>query len=99
MPIYEYQCGKCGQVTEKMLKFSDPPMAVCPACGGGLKKLISDCSFHLKGSGWYVTDYAGKDAQTAQNKDKSGAAETKKDEKDAGKEKSKETKAADSKED
>ena len=94
MPIYEYQCDKCGQVMEKMRKFSDPPLAVCPACGGALKKLISDCTFHLKGSGWYVTDYADKDSQKEQVKDKGGEDK----QKDAGKEKSKETKTSGGKE-
>ena len=59
MPIYEYQCAACGQVTEKWQKISEPPVTVCPACGGSLSKLISSCAFHLKGSGWYVTDYGG----------------------------------------
>ena len=59
MPIYEYQCAACGQVTEKWQKISEPPLTVCPVCGGGLSKLISSCAFHLKGSGWYVTDYGG----------------------------------------
>jgi putative FmdB family regulatory protein len=60
MPIYEYQCAACGRVTEKWQKISEPPLTVCPACGGGLSKLISSCAFHLKGGGWYVTDYSGK---------------------------------------
>jgi putative FmdB family regulatory protein len=59
MPIYEYQCAACGRVTEKWQKFSEAPLTVCPHCGGSLTKLISNCSFHLKGGGWYVTDYAG----------------------------------------
>lgn len=60
MPIYEYQCAACGQVVEKWQNFSEAPLTVCPQCGGGLEKIISSCSFHLKGSGWYVSDYAGK---------------------------------------
>jgi putative FmdB family regulatory protein len=61
MPIYEYQCaGGCGQVVERWQKFSDAPLTVCPQCGGSLEKLISSCAFHLKGSGWYVSDYGGK---------------------------------------
>ncbi len=60
MPIYEYQCQKCREVTEAMQKFSDSPLTQCPACQGELKKMISHSSFHLKGSGWYVTDYAHK---------------------------------------
>jgi len=59
MPIYEYQCAACGDITEKWQKFSEAPLSVCPQCGGNLTKLISNCSFHLKGGGWYVTDYAG----------------------------------------
>jgi putative FmdB family regulatory protein len=58
MPIYEYQCAACGQVTETWQKFSDAPLATCPACGGAMTKLISNCAFHLKGSGWYVSDYS-----------------------------------------
>ncbi|MFZ5451300.1 MAG: FmdB family zinc ribbon protein [Thermodesulfobacteriota bacterium] len=60
MPIYEYQCAACGQVTEKWQKFSEAPLTVCPHCGGSLEKLISSCAFHLKGGGWYVSDYGGK---------------------------------------
>jgi putative FmdB family regulatory protein len=58
MPIYEYQCAACGKVTEAWQKFSDAPLAVCPACGGPMTKLVSNCAFHLKGSGWYVSDYS-----------------------------------------
>jgi putative FmdB family regulatory protein len=57
MPIYEYQCAACGKVTEAWQKFSDAPLTVCPACGGVMAKLVSNCAFHLKGSGWYVSDY------------------------------------------
>ncbi len=60
MPIYEYQCAGCGRVTEKWQKISEAPLKECPVCGGTLTKLVSTCSFQLKGSGWYVTDYAGK---------------------------------------
>jgi putative FmdB family regulatory protein len=59
MPIYEYRCTACGRVVEKWQKISDLPLALCPACGGSLTKLISNCAFHLKGGGWYVTDYSG----------------------------------------
>ncbi len=60
MPIYEYECESCGEVIESWQKFSDAPLETCEKCGGRLHKLISRSSFHLKGSGWYVTDYAGK---------------------------------------
>lgn len=65
MPIYEYSCGKCGAVVEKIQKFSDPPLKRHPGCGGALTKLISQSAFHLKGSGWYVTDYARKESAAA----------------------------------
>ncbi len=58
MPIYEYGCTKCGKTHEIMQKFSDAPLSVCPDCGGEVKKLISNTSFVLKGTGWYATDYA-----------------------------------------
>lgn len=59
MPVYEYQCTECGQIEEAFQKISDAPLETCPQCKGGLKKLISQSAFHLKGSGWYVTDYGG----------------------------------------
>ena len=57
MPLYEYQCKKCGKVFEAMQKFSDEPLKKHEKCGGKLEKLMSAPAFHLKGSGWYVTDY------------------------------------------
>jgi putative FmdB family regulatory protein len=60
MPIYEYKCSKCGRITEVWQKLSDPPLNTCEACGGSVKKIISHNTFHLKGTGWYVTDYASK---------------------------------------
>lgn len=60
MPIYEYECAKCGHIHEIMQKMSDKPLTKCPQCSGKLHKLISQSAFHLKGSGWYVTDYANK---------------------------------------
>jgi putative FmdB family regulatory protein len=60
MPIYEYECTKCGQVEEAFQRFSDKPLSKCGHCSGKLQRLISHSSFHLKGSGWYVTDYANK---------------------------------------
>jgi len=64
MPIYEYECSKCGKTSEAMQRFSDPPLTECPKCHGHLRKLISMSTFHLKGSGWYTTDYAGKNQST-----------------------------------
>ena len=60
MPIYEYECSKCGCIEEVIQKFSDKPVEKCKHCSGTLHKLISHSSFHLKGSGWYVTDYGDK---------------------------------------
>jgi len=60
MPIYEYRCAKCSDVFEVLQKFSDAPIDSCPRCGGHVKKLVSKSSFRLKGSGWYLTDYAKK---------------------------------------
>lgn len=57
MPIYEYRCLDCGHQFELMQKFSDPPAETCSTCSGKVQKLISRSAFHLKGSGWYVTDY------------------------------------------
>ena len=61
MPIYEYECQKCGKVFETIQKFSDPRLTEC-LCEekGPVTKLISAAAFHLKGSGWYVTDFRDK---------------------------------------
>jgi putative FmdB family regulatory protein len=58
MPIYEYECPSCGKHYELIQRFSDEPLCTCPECGGHVHKLISHSSFILKGTGWYVTDYA-----------------------------------------
>ncbi len=72
MPVYEYQCTECGEIKEAFQKISDPPLTTCSHCNGGLKKLISQSTFHLKGSGWYVTDYGGaKNQNKESNKTKS----------------------------
>lgn len=61
MPIYEYRCRKCGHEFEEWQKITDPPVEKCNVCGGRASRLISQSSFILKGTGWYVTDYARKD--------------------------------------
>ncbi len=61
MPIYEYECDKCGHHVEAFQKITDPPIVECDQCQSDMKKLISQSTFHLKGTGWYVTDYASKD--------------------------------------
>jgi putative FmdB family regulatory protein len=60
MPIYEYQCRKCKAHTEILQKVTDKPLVKCGKCGGRLEKQWSSTSFQFKGTGWYVTDYAGK---------------------------------------
>ena len=63
MPAYEYECKKCGGHFEEIQKFSDKPLTKCEECGGRLEKLMSLSSFHLKGTGWYKTDYAKSGAK------------------------------------
>lgn len=65
MPLYEYECVECGKIEEALQKFSDKPLTKCKYCSGMLHKLVSQSSFHLKGSGWYVTDYANKSQHNA----------------------------------
>ena len=60
MPLYEYQCRKCGATIEKIQKFADPPLTTCEKCGGQLERLLSSPAIQFKGSGWYITDYARK---------------------------------------
>lgn len=60
MPLYEYQCARCGKRFELIQKFSDPSAVTCVACGDTAHRLLSAASFQFKGSGWYVTDYARK---------------------------------------
>ena len=62
MPIYEYICEKCGSHIEVIQRISDAPPKRCTKCRGKLEKTVSRTSFQLKGSGWYVTDYSGKDS-------------------------------------
>jgi putative FmdB family regulatory protein len=59
MPIYEYACQRCGTF-EATQRITDKPLAKCPTCKSKVRKLISNTSFQLKGTGWYVTDYARK---------------------------------------
>jgi len=70
MPIYEYACEKCGEF-EVSQRITDEPLKKCPTCRRKVRKLISNTSFQLKGSGWYVTDYArkGKDGGKESGKD------------------------------
>jgi putative FmdB family regulatory protein len=59
VPIYEYQCNACGFRFERLQRMDDPPPATCERCGAASpRRLVSSPAFHLKGSGWYATDYA-----------------------------------------
>ena len=60
MPIYEYECRRCGHRFELIQKFSDKPRKRCPECSGAVDRLISPPAIRFKGTGWYVTDYADK---------------------------------------
>lgn len=73
MPIYEYKCKKCGKEFELFQGITDPPATTCTFCSGPVQKLMSLSSFHLKGSGWYVTDYGGKKAQATEKKEEGKA--------------------------
>ncbi len=77
MPIYEYECPSCGKHYELIQRFSDEPLCICPECGGHVHKLISHSTFILKGTGWYVTDYASPEKKKA--KDAEGKTDTKTD--------------------
>jgi putative FmdB family regulatory protein len=74
MPIYEYECKKCKAHLEVLQKMSDKPLTKCRRCGGRLEKQWSATGFQFVGSGWYVTDYAGK--KTEGKEEKSAAKET-----------------------
>ncbi|MEX2481087.1 MAG: zinc ribbon domain-containing protein [Gammaproteobacteria bacterium] len=85
MPIYEYECRECGHKLEAIQRFSDAPLKTCPACSkDSLKKLISAAGFHLKGTGWYETDFKNKGKPATKKKedgeggDKAGKADEKK---------------------
>lgn len=76
MPLYEYQCETCQKVTERIQKFSDPPLDACPACGGAVRKLLSSPAIQFKGSGWYITDYARKSGNGSGGASKGEGSET-----------------------
>jgi putative FmdB family regulatory protein len=72
MPIYEYQCESCGRQFEVIQRMTEPLLAICESCGGHVRRLISQTSFVLKGSGWYVTDYPSESRKKAMAKEKNG---------------------------
>jgi putative FmdB family regulatory protein len=74
MPIYEYVCQSCQKKTEAIQRVGERPLKICPHCGGKLKKAFSAPAIQFKGSGWYVTDYAGA---RGEQKSKEAAADSK----------------------
>lgn len=85
MPVYEYRCRDCGKELEVMQRITDDPLTTCPGCGGSLQRLISNTSFILKGTGWYVTDYArkGRQQEKESKKEESGKGKSSLDKKDS----------------
>jgi putative FmdB family regulatory protein len=73
MPLYEYECKKCGHRFEKIQKFSDKMVKKCPECGGQVEQMISAPAVQFKGSGWYVTDYAKKSSSPGSSGGDSGS--------------------------
>jgi putative FmdB family regulatory protein len=76
VPTYQYTCTECGEPLEAVQKFTDAPLAVCPACGGRLRKVFSAVGIVFKGSGFYRTDSrngASATAPAAKDKDKSSS--------------------------
>jgi putative FmdB family regulatory protein len=73
MPIYEFECQKCKAHSEVFQKMSDKSPTKCEKCGGRLEKLVSASSIQFKGSGWYVTDYAGNGKKAAEKAESDAA--------------------------
>ena len=84
MPLYEYKCLKCGRKTEKIENVAGPHLKKCPHCGGKVEMMFSAPAIQFKGSGWYVTDYAGKKSGSDTHKDDKPAAESKESSKESG---------------
>ena len=78
MPLFEYECKKCGIVFEVLQKSSDPALTIHDHCGGNLEKLISTSAFQFKGTGWYVTDYAKGSSRRTPKDEKPSVPEVKK---------------------
>ena len=78
MPIYEYECSKCHKNFEVFQKITDEPLTKCKFCGGAVNRLISQCSFQLKGGGWYVTDYKQGGATASGNGNKTNGSKEEK---------------------
>jgi putative FmdB family regulatory protein len=97
VPLYEYKCLKCSRKTEKIEPVNGPHLKKCPHCGGKVESLISAPAIQFKGSGWYVTDYAGKSPAAEAAKEEKSASD-KKDAKDSKDSKDSSSKDSSSKE-
>jgi putative FmdB family regulatory protein len=95
VPLYEYKCTKCNRRTEKIEPVNGPHLKKCPHCGGKVESLISAPAIQFKGSGWYVTDYAGKSPAGESAKDEKPSSD-KKDSKDSKDSSSKDSSSKDS---
>src|SRR5215467_6438534 len=89
MPIYEYECKKCGRRFERIQRFSDPLVKKCPECGGKVEQVLSAPAVQFKGSGWYVTDYPKKEASASKGESKSDSDGKGDSSKDSGKKETK----------
>ena len=76
MPIYEFQCRKCKAHSEVLQRLNDKPPVKCSKCGGRLERLTSAPAIQFKGTGWYVTDYAGNGKKEKHSEEKSESAST-----------------------
>jgi putative FmdB family regulatory protein len=83
MPLYEYECKKCGHRFERIQKFSDAMVKKCPDCGGKVEQMISAPAVQFKGSGWYVTDYAKRSGSSASS-DSDGKSDSNKETAESG---------------
>ena len=99
MPLYEYECKKCGHRFERIQRFSDPMVKKCPDCGGKVEQMICAPAVQFKGSGWYVTDYAKKPSAGSTSKaEAESKADSKSDSaKESGKDSGKDSAKKDSK--
>ncbi len=101
MPLYEYECVKCHRRTEKIENLNGPHLKKCPHCGGRVEQMLTAPAIQFKGSGWYVTDYAGKKGSSAESGASAGSGNSEKSDskdssKDSGKESAKESSSKES---
>jgi putative FmdB family regulatory protein len=93
LPLYEYECVKCGHRFEKIEPFSASPVKKCPKCGAKAERQLSASAIQFKGTGWYVTDYAGKKPDSSSSESSGDGSKAKE---KAGDSKSSESKSSES---